>query len=52
MTGFRDENFKMNLRDIGVKIASSVSSNVDILVVKSMDIGCIIRNGVVGMMNG
>ena len=38
MTGFRDENFKMNLRDIGVKIASSVSSNVDILVVKSMDI--------------
>tara|TARA_B100000795_G_scaffold132725_1_gene99055 strand:- start:2604 stop:5663 length:3060 start_codon:yes stop_codon:yes gene_type:complete len=37
MTGFRDEDFKMNLRDIGVKIASSVSSNVDILVVKSMD---------------
>ncbi len=37
MTGFRDENFKMNIRNAGGKIASGVSSNVDILVVKSLD---------------
>ncbi len=37
MTGFRDEDFKMNIRNAGGKIATGVSSNVDILVVKSMD---------------
>ena len=37
ITGFRDEDFKMNIRNFGGKIASGISSNVDILVVKSMD---------------
>lgn len=37
ITGFRDEDFKMNIRNVGGKIASGISSNVDILVVKSMD---------------
>jgi len=37
MTGFRDEDFKMNIRKAGGKISSGISSNVDILVVKSMD---------------
>ena len=37
MTGFRDEDFKMNVRSYGGKIASGVSSNVDVLVVKSLD---------------
>ena len=37
MTGFRDEDFKMNIRNIGGNICSSISSNTDILVVKSMD---------------
>ena len=37
MTGFRDEDFKMNVRNVGGKIASGVSSNVDVLVVKSLD---------------
>ena len=37
MTGFRDEDFKMNVRNVGGKIASGISSNVDVLVVKSLD---------------
>ena len=37
MTGFRDEDFKMNIRNAGGKISSGISSNVDMLVVKSMD---------------
>ena len=37
MTGFRDEDSKMNIRNAGSKIATGVSSDVDILVVKSMD---------------
>jgi len=37
MTGFRDEDFKMNVRNVGGKLSSGISSNVDILVVKSMD---------------
>ena len=37
MTGFRDEDFKMNIRNVGGNICSSISSNTDILVVKSMD---------------
>ena len=37
MTGFRDEDFKMNVRNFGGNISSGISSNTDILVVKSMD---------------
>ena len=39
MTGFRDKELEKRLKEIGVKVGSSVSKNTDILLVKSLENG-------------